>query len=58
MELDLASLDSVRAFIKAFNSRGLPLHLLICNAGVMSPPKRQVTKDGLEMQFQVRLRLK
>lgn len=52
--LDLASLDSVRSFASGFNARGLPLALLICNAGIMAPPHRLVTKDGLEQQFQVR----
>ena len=33
MDLDLASLDSVRSFAKAFSARKLPLHLLVCNAG-------------------------
>jgi len=51
--LDLASLDSVRSFASSFNARGLPLALLICNAGIMAPPKRLVTKDGFEQQFQV-----
>mmetsp|Transcript_25173 Transcript_25173/g.54721 ORF Transcript_25173/g.54721 Transcript_25173/m.54721 type:complete len:425 (+) Transcript_25173:2-1276(+) len=53
MELDLANLSSVNRFCDSFNARGLPLHLLVCNAGLMSPPKRQATSDGLEMQFQV-----
>jgi NAD(P)-dependent dehydrogenase (short-subunit alcohol dehydrogenase family) len=35
MELDLASLDSVRHFAAAFTKRALPLHLLINNAGVV-----------------------
>ncbi|DBA83275.1 TPA: hypothetical protein ACH3X2_006777 [Trebouxia sp. C0005] len=51
--LDLASLDSVRSFASSFNARGLPLALLICNAGIMAPPKKLVTKDGFEQQFQV-----
>lgn len=51
--LDLASLDSVRAFAAKFNARRLPLALLICNAGVMAPPKRLETQDGCEQQFQV-----
>ena len=51
--LDLASLDSVRSFASSFNARGLPLSLLICNAGIMAPPQRLVTRDGLEQQFQV-----
>uniref|UniRef100_A0A7R9Z2B6 Protochlorophyllide reductase n=1 Tax=Chlamydomonas euryale TaxID=1486919 RepID=A0A7R9Z2B6_9CHLO len=53
MELDLSSLKSVRSFAKKFNARGLPLHLLICNAGIMAPPARQASSDGLELQFQV-----
>ena len=51
--LDLASLDSVRSFTSDFNARSLPLALLICNAGIMAPPKRLVTQDGFEQQFQV-----
>lgn len=38
LHLDLGSLSSVREFAWAFVRRGLPLHLLICNAGVMLPP--------------------
>jgi len=51
VELDLASLASVRAVAEAENARQSPLHGLINNAGVMAPPKRQVTKDGFELQF-------
>ncbi|NBH06871.1 SDR family NAD(P)-dependent oxidoreductase [Amycolatopsis sp. SID8362] len=49
-ELDLASLDSVRA--AAADLRGtLPkIDLLINNAGVMYPP-RQTTREGFELQF-------
>eukprot|EP00798_Chlamydomonas_sp_ICE-L_P024967 gene24967-10626_t len=53
MKLDLADLSSVKSFCSTFNKRGLPLHLLVCNAGLMSPPTRLESKDGLEMQFQV-----
>lgn len=49
--LDLASLASVRACAEAELGLGLPLDLLINNAGVMTPPKREVTKDGFELQF-------
>jgi NAD(P)-dependent dehydrogenase (short-subunit alcohol dehydrogenase family) len=28
-----------------------PIHLLIDNAGVMTPPNRQTTADGFELQF-------
>lgn len=51
--LDLSSLDSVRSFVHRFNRSGRPLDILICNAGVMSPPTRLVTGDGMELQFQV-----
>jgi NAD(P)-dependent dehydrogenase (short-subunit alcohol dehydrogenase family) len=46
--LDLASLDSVRAF--ATDWAGQPVDLLINNAGVMIPPRSR-TKDGFELQF-------
>ena len=51
VELDLASLDSVRRVAEAEVASGTPLHGLINNAGVMAPPKRQETKDGFELQF-------
>src|SRR5258708_36978720 len=47
--LDLASLDSVRAFAASMSHEAW-LDLLGNNAGVMALPERQVTKDGLEMQ--------
>jgi NAD(P)-dependent dehydrogenase (short-subunit alcohol dehydrogenase family) len=47
--LDLASLASVREF--AARHVNQPLHILINNAGVMAPPKRQQTTDGFELQF-------
>ncbi|KAG9416292.1 hypothetical protein AC1031_000687 [Aphanomyces cochlioides] len=34
MELDLASLKAVQAFTDAYKARGLPLHLLVNNAGI------------------------
>lgn len=51
--LDLASLASVKTFATEFNARGLPLDVLVCNAGIMAPPQRLETADGLEQQFQV-----
>jgi NAD(P)-dependent dehydrogenase (short-subunit alcohol dehydrogenase family) len=50
--LDLTSLDSVRGFARQFNASGRPLSILVCNAGVMSPPQRLSTGDGLELQLQ------
>jgi len=47
-QLDLADLDSVRAFVDAWHG---PLNLLINNAGVMALPSRQLTAQGWELQF-------
>jgi NAD(P)-dependent dehydrogenase (short-subunit alcohol dehydrogenase family) len=49
-ELDLSSLDSVRAAAAALRSAYPRIDLLINNAGVMWTPK-QLTADGFEMQF-------
>src|SRR5687767_1620294 len=49
-ELDLASLDSVRSFAERFRAKHGALDLLINNAGVMAPPRRE-TADGFELQF-------
>jgi NAD(P)-dependent dehydrogenase (short-subunit alcohol dehydrogenase family) len=48
--LDLASLDSVRAFAEWFRTEHERLDILINNAGVMAPPRRE-TADGFELQF-------
>jgi NAD(P)-dependent dehydrogenase (short-subunit alcohol dehydrogenase family) len=52
MQLDLASLESVRSFAAAFTARFTRLDVLVENAGVMTQ-KRQRTVDGLEMNFGV-----
>jgi NAD(P)-dependent dehydrogenase (short-subunit alcohol dehydrogenase family) len=49
--LDLSSLASVAAFGETMRGQGAPIHLLINNAGVMTPPARQTTADGFELQF-------
>uniref|UniRef100_UPI003F827DC4 SDR family oxidoreductase n=1 Tax=Actinosynnema sp. TaxID=1872144 RepID=UPI003F827DC4 len=49
--LDLSSLDSVAALGEALRAEGDPIHLLVNNAGVMTPPERQSTADGFELQF-------
>jgi NAD(P)-dependent dehydrogenase (short-subunit alcohol dehydrogenase family) len=49
-ELDLSSLASVRDFAERFGAGHESLDLLINNAGVMAPPRRQ-TADGFELQF-------
>ncbi|WP_238009137.1 SDR family oxidoreductase [Dactylosporangium sp. AC04546] len=50
-DLDLASLDSVAALGAALRGEGRPIHILVNNAGVMTPPQRQTTADGFELQF-------
>lgn len=50
MQLDLASLDSVRSFAYAFKAKYDRLDILQNNAGVMMTPE-STTKDGFEMQF-------
>jgi NAD(P)-dependent dehydrogenase (short-subunit alcohol dehydrogenase family) len=49
-ELDLSSLESVRAAAGTLRAGYPRIDLLICNAGVMYPPK-QITSDGFELQF-------
>jgi NAD(P)-dependent dehydrogenase (short-subunit alcohol dehydrogenase family) len=49
--LDLSSLDSVAALADMLIADGRPVHLLVNNAGVMTPPERQATADGFELQF-------
>lgn len=49
--LDLSSLDSVAALGDTLQAEGEPIHILINNAGVMTPPSRQTTADGFELQF-------
>lgn len=50
VELDLASLASVRACADALNADGRPFDIVIANAGVMACPQGR-TQDGFETQF-------
>src|SRR5690242_7244390 len=50
IELDLASLKSVRSAADALVTQAKPFDLVIANAGVMACPKG-TTKDGFETQF-------
>ena len=49
--LDLASLASVAACAKRLDRQLGSLDLLINNAGVMTPPRRETTADGFELQL-------
>jgi NAD(P)-dependent dehydrogenase (short-subunit alcohol dehydrogenase family) len=56
MELDLASLASVRAFCDTFSQMGLPpLYAVVCNAGISAggAPGMPRTVDGFETIFAV-----
>ncbi|WP_442679214.1 SDR family NAD(P)-dependent oxidoreductase [Sphingomonas sp. ASY06-1R] len=50
IQLDLASLASVRACADALVADGRPFDIVIANAGVMAPPLGR-TADGFETQF-------
>lgn len=53
LRLDLADFASVEDFAGAFKETHGALDILVNNAGVMSPPQRQVTAQGFELQFGV-----
>jgi NAD(P)-dependent dehydrogenase (short-subunit alcohol dehydrogenase family) len=50
-ELDLADLASVEAFAGHQRDQDQPIDVLINNAAVMMARRRQVTRDGFELQF-------
>ncbi|KAG6425670.1 hypothetical protein SASPL_116115 [Salvia splendens] len=50
IRLDLSSMESVRSFASEFTSSGLPLNILINNAGIMTPPFA-LSADKIELQF-------
>ena len=54
MALDLASLDSIHAFVREFGDRNLPpLQAVVCNAGVQFIQRQTYTKDGFDTTFGV-----
>ncbi len=42
---------AIPRFGVSLREEGRPIHILVNNAGVMSPPNRQTTVDGFELQF-------
>lgn len=50
-DLDLSSLSSVAGLAHQLIDEARPIHILVNNAGVMTPPTRQTTHDGFELQF-------
>jgi light-dependent protochlorophyllide reductase len=54
LELDLASLQSVRAFAESLRAAALPpLHAIVCNAGLQVVSGTEYTADGVETTFGV-----
>ena len=51
LDLDLSSLASVHSLAESLVAEGRPLHLLVNNAGVMTPPQRSVSAEGHELQL-------
>jgi NAD(P)-dependent dehydrogenase (short-subunit alcohol dehydrogenase family) len=51
--LDLASLASVEAFADELLNDDARIDVLVLNAGIMAPSKRQTTADGFELQLGV-----
>ena len=51
MHCDLASMESVRQFVKSFRASGLPLDALVCNAATYLPTAKEptFTADGFEL---------
>ena len=50
-QVDLGSLSSIADLGARMRASGAPIDILINNAGVMTPPHRNVTHDGFELQF-------
>lgn len=53
LELDLASMSSIREFSQQFHRLESRLDILICNAGVLGISPKGLTKDGFEMHLGV-----
>lgn len=51
MQLDLSDFASIHQFSQEFHQRYSQLDVLINNAGVMFPAKRELTKQNFEVQF-------
>ena len=49
--LDLARLASVASFARRLAAKRDRIDILINNAAVMTPPRRECTADGFELQF-------
>ncbi|KAI8597985.1 hypothetical protein EDD21DRAFT_383919 [Dissophora ornata] len=52
LELDLNDMRKSRESARNFLSKNLPLHILVCNSGIMMTPFK-LSADGVEQQFAV-----
>jgi light-dependent protochlorophyllide reductase len=52
LEVDLASLDSVRTLAREIEARNVPLRALVCNAGLQFMQGPRLSKDGFEVTFE------
>ncbi|MAA79591.1 MAG: hypothetical protein CL916_10060 [Deltaproteobacteria bacterium] len=50
MRLDVSSLESVRTFAQEYKNTGKPMHVLLCNAGIMMGPQQE-SVDGIDLQI-------
>ena len=53
LNLDLASLASVKMAVNTLVGKKKVFDIILCNAGIMAPPERLESEDGMEQQFQV-----
>lgn len=51
LKIELSDLTSIKPFVESFLALNLPLHYLICNAGIMSPPAWAPSEQGFESMF-------
>jgi len=51
LPLDLSSFDSIRQFVTQFQSKKLPVNILINNAGVWMNETREFSMEGFEVTF-------
>src|SRR5258706_3833385 len=51
LEVDLASMDSVRALVREIEARNVPLRALVCNAGLQFNQGPRLSGDGFELTF-------
>ncbi|KRQ30338.1 SDR family oxidoreductase [Mycobacteroides chelonae] len=50
-QLDLSSLASIATLGQQLKDEARPINILVNNAGIMTPPSRDITADGFELQF-------